>query len=66
MKEPIFIKEFLPIQLLNFMNSYCILKFSNKKEFEMDTQAHTLVGDYADYAMETLMDLSTPVIKKCW
>lgn len=69
--NPIFIKEFLPQQILNVCYSYCVLKFSNKKKFKIDSQTNSLISEHGDYLMETLMDLSTPVIeqnvgKKLW
>lgn len=69
--NPIFIKEFLPQQILNVCYSYCVLKFSNKKQFKIDSQTNSLISEHGDYLMETLMDLSTPVIeqnvgKKLW
>jgi len=68
---PIFIKEFLPQQILNLMYSYSVIKFSNKKNFNIDSQTNSLVSEHGDYLMETLMDMSTPVIeqnvgKKLW
>ena len=62
--EPIFIKEFLPIQILNFINSYCIMEFSKHKNFKTDTQTNSLIGINGNNVMETLLDLSTPVIEK--
>jgi hypothetical protein len=62
--EPIFIPEFLPPQILNVTNSYVITKFSNQKKFEIDTQTSSLISEYADPLMETLMDLSTPVVEQ--
>jgi len=62
--QPLLIKEFLPQQVLNIVYSYCVLKFSNMKKFEIDSQTNSLVSEYADYFMETLMDLSTPVVEK--
>ena len=69
--QPIFIKEFLPQQILNLTYSYSIIKSLNKKEFKIDNQTNSLVGEHGDYLMETLMDLSTPVVeqnvgKKLW
>ena len=69
--EPIFIKEFLPKQILNLVYSYSVIKFSNKKKFTIDSQTSSLVSEHGDYLMETLMDMSTPVIeqnvgKKLW
>jgi hypothetical protein len=69
--EPIFIKEFLPPQILNLSYSYCVLKFSNQKKFTIDNQTDSLCSEYSDFYMETLMDASTPVVeqnvgKKLW
>jgi hypothetical protein len=69
--KPIFIKEFLPQQILNLMYSYSVIKFSNQKKFNIDSQTNSLISDYGDYLMETIMDISTPVIeqnvgKKLW
>ena len=62
--EPLFIKEFLPKQILTFLNSYCVLNFSKHRNFETDTQTNSLIGVYANNVMETLLDMSTPVIEK--
>ena len=69
--QPIFIKDFLPSQLLNVCHSYCLIKYSNKKNFTLDSQTSSLVTEHGDYLMETIMDLSTPVVeqnvgKKLW
>lgn len=69
--EPIFIKEFLPKQILNICYTYSVIKSSNKKEFKRENQTNSLVSEYSDYLMETLMDMSTPVVeqnvgKKLW
>ena len=61
--DPIFIKEFLPSQLLNFAYSYSIIKYSNKTA-NMDHQTNSMHSEHGDYFMETLMDASTPVIEK--
>ena len=62
--EPLLIKNFLPDDVLNFVNSYCVLKFSNERKFrDVDFQATTLIGEYSDIVMETLLDMSTPVIE---
>lgn len=71
MMQPIFIKEFLPQDILNICYSYCILKFSNQKNFNIDSQSNSLVSSHGDHLMETIMDLSTPIIeqnvgKKLW
>ena len=62
--EPLFIKEFLPKQILTFLNSYCVLNFSKHRNFETDTQTNSLIGVYGNNVMETLLDMSTPVIEK--
>lgn len=65
MMNPIFINNFLPDEILNFVNSYCVLKFSNEKQFkDIDLQATTLIGNYSDNVMETLLDMSTPIIEQ--
>jgi hypothetical protein len=69
--EPIFIKEFLPQQILNLTYSYSIIKFSNEAIENIDSQTNSLIGKHGDYLMETLMDMSTPVVeqnvgKKLW
>jgi|TARA_E500000318_G_scaffold3941_1_gene4219 hypothetical protein len=69
--QPIFIKEFLPKQILNLTYTYSILKFSNQKKFDADPQTNSLISEHGDYLMETLMDMSTPIIeqnvgKKLW
>tara|TARA_R110000796_G_scaffold31582_1_gene83651 strand:- start:55 stop:660 length:606 start_codon:yes stop_codon:yes gene_type:complete len=61
--KPIFIKDFLPIQLFNFINSYCLIKYSNSNHMNLDQQTGSFIRNYADDVMETLMDLSTPVIE---
>jgi len=62
--NPIFIKEFLPTQILNIAYSYSIIKFSHKENFHFDSQSSSLISQYGDYLMETLLDLSTPVIEQ--
>ena len=69
--QPIFIKEFLPQQILNLTYSYSVIKFSNQKIFNIDDQTSSLIGEHSDLLMETLMDMSTPVVeqnvgKKLW
>lgn len=48
------------------MQSYCLIKYGNLKHFKgsVDTQSNSLIGEYSDFVMETLMDLSTPVIEQ--
>tara|TARA_R110000803_G_scaffold159751_1_gene223811 strand:- start:26 stop:619 length:594 start_codon:yes stop_codon:yes gene_type:complete len=63
--KPIFIKDFLPPQVLNIAYSYCVLKYSAKINFtKTDSQTKSLLGEYGDLLMETLLDLSTPVIEQ--
>lgn len=69
--EPIFIDKFLPENVLNISYSYGVLKYSNFEITDRDTQTGSLIGEYGDYFMETLLDYSTPVIesnvgKKLW
>lgn len=69
--KPIFIKDFLPQQILNLCYSYCIIKFSNKTKFVTDPQTSSFCYEFGDILMETLMDMSLPVIeqnvsKKLW
>lgn len=62
--EPIFIKEFLPKQILNLAYTYSIIKYSNIETFKVDQQSNSLIGEHSDYLMETLMDMSIPVIEQ--
>jgi hypothetical protein len=69
--NPIFIKEFLPEQILNLCNSYALIKYSNYSEVKIDSQTSSLIAKYGDHLMETLLDMSTPVVeqnvgKKLW
>ena len=69
--EPIFIEKFLPPQILNLSYSYTLIKYSNQKEFMTDIQTNSLIFELNDNFMETLLDLSTPVVeqnvgKKLW
>ena len=73
MKEPIFIKEFLPKQVLNFIHNYSIISSNmyNYQQEGLDNQSNSFVGKYSDLVMETLLDMSTPVVeqnigKKLW
>ena len=61
--NPIFIKDFLPEQIINLAYSYCIIKYSNTKNFNFDTHTNSLISEHSDYFMETLLDMSTPVIE---
>ena len=62
--QPIFIKEFLPNQILNLVYTYSIIKFGNQKKFNIDTSTNSIIWEHGDYLMEALMDLSTPVIEQ--
>jgi hypothetical protein len=69
--QPLFIEKFLPDEILNLTYSYLIMKFGKQKEFKVDTQANSLIGEHAENLMEVLLDMSTPVIeqnlgKKLW
>lgn len=65
--EPIYIKNFLPEVLLNFIYSYCVIHYSSPSSVKidvMDFQTNSLISRYSDPVMETLMDMSTPVIEQ--
>ena len=69
--KPIFIKDFFPAEILTLLHNYAILKYSNHKKYNPEKYAHSLIGEYADPLMETILDMSTPVIeqnvqKKLW
>lgn len=69
--DPIFIKEFLPKEVLTVVHNYCLLKYQNPQFLNNDDQTQSFVGEHGDSLMEALMDLSTPVIeqnvgKKLW
>ena len=70
--KPLFIKEFLPQQLLNFLNSYVIMKYANEEpDFKNIQETGYLIGTAIDPVMDTLLDMSTSVIennvgKKLW
>lgn len=69
--EPIFIKEFLPPQILSLAYSYTVIKSVNEKTFDIDLQTGSLIKENGDYLMETLLDMSTSVVeanvnKKLW
>lgn len=64
MIQPIFIKEFLPQQIFNIINNYCIIKYSNANHINLDPQSRSLIKEYSDPLMETILDMSTPVIEK--
>ena len=61
---PIFIKEFLPKQILTVVHNYCLLKYQNPEFLKDDLQTGSLISEHGDPLMETLMDLSTPVIEQ--
>ena len=68
---PQFIQKFLPDQLLQVCYSYSLIKFSNHAVDNIDGQTNSLIGKYGDGLMETILDLSTPVVeqnvnKKLW
>ena len=69
--NPIFIPEFLPKQILDLCYSYSVIKYSNKKDTNIDGQTGSIIFEHGDYLMETLMQASLPVIeqnvgKKLW
>lgn len=69
--NPIFIKEFLPKEILTLAYNYSVLKFSSFDGVKVDEQTESIISQYADPLIETLMDMSTSVIennvgKKLW
>jgi len=64
MMKPIFIKEFLPTEVLNLAYTYCLFKYSNKQFIQFDEQASSLIGEHSDFLMEAILDMSTPVIEQ--
>ena len=46
--QPIFIKGFLPEQILNLCNSYSIIKFSNQKKFDLDGMTNSFIKEKSD------------------
>ena len=42
--QPIYIKEFLPQQILNLAYSYSIIKYSNQKQFNIDEYDYLMFG----------------------
>ena len=68
--KPIFIEKFLPEEILNLCHNYCLLKYNNQADFIEDSSG-SIIKEFADPLMETLLDMSTPVIeqnvgKKLW
>lgn len=63
MKEPVFIEEFFPEQVCNIAYNYTILKSLNKRNFVIDRQTESIFSEYSDFLMETLLELSTPVVE---
>jgi len=68
---PIFIKDFLPTNVLGLVYQYVLIKYSNKKFERFCNQSNSIMAEYSDHLMETLLDISTPVIeqnvgKKLW
>lgn len=61
--EPIFIKEFLPKNVLSVLYSYVLIKYTNEST-EFDEQTSSLVSCYKDYFAETILDLSTSVVSQ--
>ena len=62
--KPIFIKEFLPKEILTVVHNYCLLKYQNPEFLNNDSQSNSFISHHNDYLMESLMDLSTPVVEK--
>lgn len=70
--QPITFEKFLPDQIVTLLYNYMIIKGSAEKEWTNDPgTSKALLGYYGDYLMETILDMSTPVIenalnKKLW
>ncbi len=62
--NPIFIKEFLPSEILNIAYSYSLLKYQNPEFISLDSQSGSLIKENNDFLMETLLDMSTPVVEQ--
>lgn len=64
--KPIFIENFLPEVLSNFIHSYCVMKYQNLDQISPDGTNNTdsIINEYGDYAMETILDMSTPVVEQ--
>lgn len=61
--KPIFIENFLPEQILNLSYTYCLFKYQNSKYIKVDPQSNSFIGEHGDSFMESLLDMSTPVIE---
>lgn len=61
---PIFIKEFLPPNILSLCYQYTLIKYTNKSFEDFDSQSNSIISEHSDYLMETLLDISTSVIEK--
>lgn len=69
--EPVFINNFFPKEIINLTYNYCIMKYKDISKIKTDWQSNSLICEYSDPLMETLLDMSTPVIeqnvgKKLW
>lgn len=62
--NPIFIKEFLPPEILNIAYSYSLIKYQNPEFISLDNQSGSLIKENNDFLMETLLDMSTPVVEQ--
>jgi hypothetical protein len=40
------------------------MKYSNKTNFEVDSQTSSLISEHSDPLMETILDLTTPVVEQ--
>ena len=69
--EPVFISNFFPKEIVNLLYNYCVIKYKDISKVRADSQANSIICEYSDPLMETLLDMSTPVIeqnvgKKLW
>jgi len=67
--EPIHIKNFLPKQVSTILYQYCLMKFSRPEwkpqiANRIDKQTDCLAWARDDDLMQTILDLSTPVVEK--
>lgn len=62
--KPIFIKNFLPEQVHGLVNKYCQIKYSIFNNFEETDSTGSFIAEYGDYLIESLLDLSTPVVEQ--
>jgi hypothetical protein len=63
--KPIFVEKFLPDDVINIVNSYVAMKFLNddQEKYGSADGTNVMYSFYADTLMETLLDMSTPVVE---